>query len=67
MGLCKVEWETGEDNNGGRENRQMMTTDVDMNERRWYPGPGPIARKMGRSRQIQELFQSYHPQSLVMS
>lgn len=28
--------ETGEDNNGGRENRQM-TTDVDMNERRWYP------------------------------
>lgn len=31
--------ETGEDNNGGRENRQK-TTDADMNERRWHPGPG---------------------------
>ena len=30
--------ETGEDNNG-RENRQK-TTDVDVDERRWHPGPG---------------------------
>lgn len=29
--------ETGEDNNGG-ENRQK-TTDVDVDERRWHPGP----------------------------
>jgi len=46
--------ETGEDNNGGRENRQK-TTDADMNERRWHPGPG---RWQGRWAEVGR-FKSY--------